>query len=205
MYNLRRTLKLIASISSKISLQIRSVRVVGAVNTFVFDYPDKLRPIGMGSAWRRLIGKYLIQVFAPQIAALFLPLGQLGIAVKGSIDLIIHTTKLQLELYLSPNQETRALPILDLENMFNKTSRIAAQDELISHPILRTMLPFVQLLYNQPAHCFFYQHHHPFPPRRRSLPGLSPCWLPLLPCSFTTPPQTPTNARSKSPQQTPSW
>jgi hypothetical protein len=119
------------------------------------DNPNKLRPIGMGPAWRRLIGKYLILVFAPQIAALFLLLGQLGIAVKGSIDLIVHTTKLQLELYLSPNEETRALPILDLENMFNKTSRITAQDELISHPILRTMLPFVQLLYNQPAHCFF--------------------------------------------------
>jgi hypothetical protein len=114
------------------------------------DNPDKLRRIGIGSAWRRLIGKYLVLVFALQIAALFLPLARSTrySCLRQYIDLIVYTPELQLELYLSPNKETKALPILDLENMFNKTSHIAAQDELISHPILRTMLPFVQLLYN---------------------------------------------------------
>ena len=117
--------------------------------------PSKLRPIGMGSAWRRLLGRYLISVFTPEIAKLFLRYGQLGIAIKGSIEIIVHATKLQLEKYLSPGVETRALPLLDLENMFNKASRLAAQDQLQNQPTLRLMLPFVKLLYSTPTHCYY--------------------------------------------------
>ena len=56
---------------------------------------------------------------------------------------------------MQPGQETRAMPLLDLTNMFNETSWKAARDKLQAHPQLCQMLLFFDLLHDDVIHCFF--------------------------------------------------
>ncbi len=76
----------------------------------------KLRPIGMGTAYRRITGKYLMMLLDEEIAKVLTPHGQWGIAVRGGIDFMIHTSRVLVERYLQPNYETRTAIALDLVN-----------------------------------------------------------------------------------------
>ena len=116
---------------------------------------SKLRPIGMGTAYRRITGKYLMMLLDEEIAKALTPFGQWGIAVRGGIDFMIHTTRVLVERHLKPNDETRTAIALDLVNCWNNTSRKAAQDELADDPSLQQLLPFVELLYDHAVPCYY--------------------------------------------------
>ena len=47
--------------------------------------PTKLRPISMGSALRRVAGKYIMELFGHSFADFLLPHGQHGIALPGGL------------------------------------------------------------------------------------------------------------------------
>ena len=115
----------------------------------------KLRPIGMGTAYRRITGKYLMMLLDEEIAKVLTPHGQWGIAVRGGIDFMIHTSRVLVERYLKPNTESRTAIALDLVNCWNNASREAAQDELAENPTLQQLLPFTELLYDHDVPCWY--------------------------------------------------
>lgn len=118
--------------------------------------PTKLRPISMGSALRRVAGKYIMEVYSTAFATYLLPLGQFGIALQGGMQLAIDSARAQLHRYIdSPPAPTRALLLLDLRNMFNCVSRQAIRDTLLDHTPFNPLVPFVDLLYSQPNTCYY--------------------------------------------------
>ena len=121
--------------------------------------PSKLRPIGMGSAYRRILGKYIMEYFGHQFAAFLLPVGQYGIALRGGLDFILHMTRANIDRYLNkPNDPTRVLLLLDIKNMFNSCSRAAVRDLLATHQAFRPLLPFFDFLYGTPNRCYYFDH-----------------------------------------------
>jgi hypothetical protein len=122
--------------------------------------PTKLRPIGIGTAYRRVIGALITSTYAPDFAQLLLPQGQVGIAVKGGIELLIHSAQIQLNQYIQQpidnhQHPQRALLLLDIVNMFNETSRDCAKDVLLSHPEFHPLLPYFDLMYGTYNECFY--------------------------------------------------
>jgi hypothetical protein len=116
---------------------------------------DKLRPIGIGTALRRITAACLMTQFGSTIAEVLLPHGQLGIAISGGLDFICHSTQAQLETFMpTPQASTRALLSLDIENMFNAISRGACRQQLHNNPKLQPLLPFFDLLYANPNTCW---------------------------------------------------
>ena len=123
------------------------------------DDPTKLRPIGMGSAYRRILGKYIMEHFGSQFAAFLLPVGQFGIALKGGLDLILHMTRANIDRYLNRRQHpSRLLLLLDITNMFNSCSRASVRDLLADHPAFQPLLPFFDFLYGGPNKCYFFDN-----------------------------------------------
>jgi Reverse transcriptase (RNA-dependent DNA polymerase) len=117
--------------------------------------PTKLRPISMGSALRRIAGKYIMTVYGPSFAEYLLPQGQYGIALNGGLQLMVDCARAQLHRYLEGPHPTRALLLLDLKNMFNCVSRQALRDTLQANPQFSPLTPFFDLLYNQPNTCYY--------------------------------------------------
>lgn len=91
---------------------------------------------------------------------LLTPLGQFGIAVRGGINLVLHSTRILLERCLQPHKETRAMLLLDLESMSKEASQQATRDKLLAHPQLCLMVPFFDLLCAEDLHCFFMDDSH---------------------------------------------
>ena len=113
------------------------------------DNLTKLRPIGIGSALRRVASAVALQTLQPHIQQLLVPLGQFGINLPGGIDFTIHTTLLEIEKYLPHHANSqRALLLLDIHNMFNAVSRHAARHELMQHQYLCALVPFFDYLYD---------------------------------------------------------
>ena len=132
-----------------------------AANYFMALYKDpndhtKLRPIGMGSALRRIAGKYIMEAFSHNFATLLLPVGQFGIAIKGGLDYMLHTARSNISRFIDLLVPTRVLLLLDIRNMFNSVSRVAIRDVLQTYPDLQPILPFFDLLYGQPTKCYYY-------------------------------------------------
>ena len=122
--------------------------------------PTKLRPIGIGTAYRRIVGALITTTFATDFATFLLPQGQVGIAVHGGIEFLIHSAQAQLDHYIqqpiaNANNPHRALLLLDIVNMFNETSRDCAKDVLLSQPQFRSILPYFDLMYGDANHCYF--------------------------------------------------
>jgi hypothetical protein len=96
-------------------------------------HPEKLRPIGIGTAWRCITGSVIATLFADNFAALLLPEGQFGVAISSGIDFMFHLATAQFDNFITkPLQAgkapTRTLLLLDIVNMFNQLSCDAAQD-----------------------------------------------------------------------------
>ena len=118
--------------------------------------PDKLRPIGIGTALRRIAGAAIMRHHRHQLAAHFLPHGQFGIGIKGGIDLVIQATSTDVHRYItSPAQPTHALLSLDIKNMFNEVSRDATLTALQNTPSLHNLIPYYRLLYDVPNRCWY--------------------------------------------------
>jgi hypothetical protein len=123
---------------------------------------DKIRPIGIGTALRRITAATLMTIHGSTIADYLVPHGQMGIAISGGLDFIVHSTQAQLQTYTATHQ--RALVTLDIENMFNAISRQACKHTLQNEPLLTPLIPYFELLYSNSNICWYqtperqYQH-----------------------------------------------
>jgi len=135
--------------------------------------PLKLRPIGIGTSFRRILCAVSLAHLSTDFAAHLLPGGQLGIGVHGGIDTIVHLCRAMLESYISRPLSANLPPshvmlLLDLTNMFNSVSRESARATLAKHDVFQSLLPLFDLLYDDANTCWhlnpdsdwsrFFQH-----------------------------------------------
>ena len=119
--------------------------------------PEKLRPIGIGTALRRIAAKTALLHCTDDIRPLLLQAGQYGIQIPGGIDFVAHTTTNHVQQYITePSTPTRALVLLDLHNMFNNTSRTAARKLLLDHQATRPLVPLYDLLTQSPTPSWYF-------------------------------------------------
>lgn len=121
---------------------------------------SKLRPIGVGTAYRRLMGSIIMRHMSHDFASYLTPQGQLGVGIRGGLDTLVHLTQVMLDKYITSLQKqgkspTHALLLLDITNMFNAVSRESARATLLKHPAFRKLVPFFDLLYSEPNRCWY--------------------------------------------------
>ena len=120
----------------------------------------KLRPLGIGTAWRRLCSTIVTQQFRDIFASLLLPGGQFGMSIRGGLDYLYH---MALTLFDDGIQQpiSNQLPpsrvglIIDFINCWNNASRDACLEQLHDHEELRPLIPYFTLMYGQPTHCYY--------------------------------------------------
>ena len=99
---------------------------------------DKLRPIGMGGALRRIFCAHVVRQNTGNFATALAPFNY-AIGVPGGMDFVIHTALLQFQKYAERsgcqcsqgNTPTRVSAFIDFENMFNSLSRDFVRDILL--------------------------------------------------------------------------
>jgi hypothetical protein len=114
---------------------------------------EKIRPIGIGTALRRITAATLMTAYGHTIADFLVPHGQMGIAIPGGLEFIIHSTQAQLQTYVTTHQP--ALVTLDIENMFNAISRQACLSTLNQETTLQPLIPYFNLLYSNFNVCWY--------------------------------------------------
>jgi hypothetical protein len=117
-----------------------------------------VRPIAMGEVLRKLVGKVICKQLAPDFRAHFCPdtleegetsaLHQVGVAVRGGADRMVHSTRAHLECH--PDW---ACVSIDCTNAFNALSRAAMMAAVRAH--FPQLLAFTQLGYGEPPPLFF--------------------------------------------------
>jgi hypothetical protein len=143
----------------------RVIQPFFAYNRFLALHKDlddltKLRPIGIGTVWRRLIGAIITTTLGSEFSKILITEGQFGVAVKGGIEYLIHTAQAQFDQYITQPSANgaspdRALIILDIVNMFNSVSRDAAREFLQEHQQFHCILPYFDLMYANSNRCYF--------------------------------------------------
>jgi hypothetical protein len=121
---------------------------------------SKIRPIGIGTALRRLTAATLMTIYGRTIADQLVPHGQFGIAIPGGLDFIVHSTQAQIQTYVTTHQ--RALVTLDIANMFNAISRQACRHTIALEQSLHPLLPYFDLLYSNANTCWFQKPDHTY-------------------------------------------
>lgn len=110
---------------------------------------NKLRPIGIPSAIRRIIASHIAKKWKDRFALHLLPYNY-AVGIPNGMDFIIKTMQLSIEKFIEQPQQrqetpSRAAIFVDLTNMFNAVSR----DELFD--IIKSdfpeLLPLTSLLY----------------------------------------------------------
>ena len=101
-----------------------------------------IRPIAVGSTWRRLCGKIVNLLISDQISPLFTPI-QFGVGVQFGSEVIVHSIRHALKLN-STNKDFVLLQA-DFSNAFNCVSRPAFLTAVATH--LPHILPFVSYCY----------------------------------------------------------
>jgi hypothetical protein len=120
-------------------------------------HPEKLHPIGIGTAWCRIIGSIIVAHINQDAAALLLPFGQFSIGISGGIDTIAHLTRILVDRHIkSPLLQTRVLISLDIINMFNSCSRETCQSAISQH--FPSLLPFFDAICNSDNKCWYINH-----------------------------------------------
>jgi hypothetical protein len=101
-------------------------------------------------------------IYGNIIAEFLVPHGQLGIAVPGGLDFIVHSTQAQVQTYVATHQQ--ALLTLDIANMFNAISRQACRHTISHEQQLQPLLSYFDLLYADANTCWYrtpeYQYSH---------------------------------------------
>jgi hypothetical protein len=120
----------------------------------------KLRPLGIGTAYHQIAGAYIMHTFSPCFAVLLIQQGQFSIAIPGSINFLLHSAHAQLYQYIdcpveSNHSPHRALPLLDIVNMFNEVSCDTARSILSTEPHFQSLLPYFDLMYGSANCCYF--------------------------------------------------
>lgn len=127
-----------------------------------------LRPLGIGTALRRLVAAHLCMIYQHRFAKHLLPYNW-AIGVKGGTDFVINATQAQVDHFVNPQDDTaydttndealldpqrpptRALISLDIKNMFNSVSRKRCHEILVE--CFPGLVPFFDLLYSTANKC----------------------------------------------------
>jgi hypothetical protein len=117
-----------------------------------------VRPIAMGEVLRKLVGKVVCKQRGPAFSAHFCPdtlsmgetsaLQQVGVAVPGGADRMIHSTRAYLE-----GHPDWACASIDCTNAFNALSREAMKAAVRAR--FPELVAFTKLCYDQPPPLFF--------------------------------------------------
>lgn len=115
--------------------------------------PNKLRPIGIPTAIRRIIASHIATTLRDKFAHHLLPFNY-AVGVDGGMDFIIKAIQLSIERHIIQPQTqdtipTRAALFIDLTNMFNNVSREELFD--IIHTDFPELAPITTLIYDSPS------------------------------------------------------
>ena len=110
-----------------------------------------IRPIAIGSTFRRLTAKAAAFAAKDSARAKLFP-KQLGVAVSGGAEAVVHTVRSFCHFNIEATDPTLFLKI-DFENAFNSVRR----DKLlqVARKELKFLYPFLYQCYSQPSHLFF--------------------------------------------------
>ena len=151
-----------------------TIRKIMSSNYFLalhkdINNPERLRPIGIGTALRRVAAKTALVHQTDAIRPLLLKGGQYGIQIPGGVDFVAQTTASTVRRFIDRQDNTinnepspppsRSLVLLDLTNMFNNVSRTEARKILLSKPATTPLVPLLDLLTNQPCHSWYFDEH----------------------------------------------
>ena len=128
---LRGVVNLLAS--GKVSVSVYKFLAGGSLTALDNNKPNILpdiRPIAVGEALSRLIGKYLCAVTKEKASEYFAPL-QMGVACPSGAEKIIHGLRHCVEDHWM--EEDFAVMKVDMRNAFNMVSRQALLDECSAH------------------------------------------------------------------------
>ena len=122
---------------------------------------SKLRPVAVGSGWRRAFTSTLVRHNNPAFTKYLMPYNY-AVGVKGGTNFIYHTIRCEIEKYvrrtpaeIAHNPPTRCVVSLDISNMFNEISREKAMDIITKHfPHLKE---YTNLLIGEPTQCWYLQ------------------------------------------------
>jgi hypothetical protein len=125
--------------------------------------PEKLRPIGVPGALRRIVASHVARTYSNKFAKHLLPYN-FAVGVEGGMDFIIHSTIVQIDRHVrrapqslenGTNLPTRAFVSFDLVNFFNSISRQEVRHIIKQH--FPELTPFIDLLYGDDniAHFLF--------------------------------------------------
>jgi Reverse transcriptase (RNA-dependent DNA polymerase) len=125
----------------------------GAPLTAISTPNGAVRPIAVGEVIRRLVAKCLMARVRQPAQALLAPL-QLGVAVKGGAEAIVHTVRRlithHLDAAVSPDG---ALLQVDFSNAFNLVRGDAFCQSTLEH--FPALGPWVTSCYDSPSHLFY--------------------------------------------------
>ena len=135
------------------------------------DYEkDKMaiRPLGIGTAYRRLVAAVMSRVYSKCAAEFLLPLN-FGVGVKGGVDIAFHSIHAQCEQWVfrsvseldSPKDgPSRCFVSLDMANMFNRMSRKECRRILEAH--IPSLLPLFDATYGGTNTVWYQTPEGPF-------------------------------------------
>ena len=85
---------------------------------------DNVRPVAIGEALLRLLGKLCVKKLSPR-CALFFDKVQFGVGVKGGVEIVMHQTRV-----LADDPSINCLLQIDATNAFNQVDRCAMLEQL---------------------------------------------------------------------------
>ena len=171
------------SIKSMIQLVVTAqvpptIQTILASNYFLALHKDinnleRLRPIGIGTAIRRVAAKAALVHLTDDIRPLLLQGGQYGIQTPGGVDFVAQSTAMAVNEYIerqtnsentnnadnNNNTPSRALVMLDLTNMFNNVSRTEARKILLEDEATTQLVPLFDLLTNSPCNQWYFDEN----------------------------------------------
>jgi len=118
---------------------------------------DAIRPIGIGTAIRRIAAAHAMSA-TKDVAAQYLAPTQFAIGLSSGIDTITHSIQTHVSRYIErpsiqQSPPTRAILILDLKNMFNQVSMKKARE--IIYNDFPHLLPLFDILYYEDTKCWY--------------------------------------------------
>lgn len=116
-------------------------------------HPEKLRPIGIGTAFRRISNRHILRKFSESIARIFTKAHQFALGLSGGTEFITGALAYAIQTLLvdTPYYPSHQMPYvllkLDFTNMFNSVSRKVTRNELLAHPELADLTYLYDHLY----------------------------------------------------------
>ena len=111
-----------------------------------------IRPIAVGSLVTRVIAKCVNSSISKRAREMFIPLGQLGIAVPHGIELAVMALQVAIQRKVMMGKKVAVLQI-DLENAFNRTSRKRILEMI--HEYFPELMDWTDWLYSKPTKLHF--------------------------------------------------